>query len=118
MTEERDATLQALFDEAAPDLDGEDFTSAVVAQARFARPRRAAGWLAAAALVAVCAGLLLPLEGLAGLLAQGLTTSLFELGDSWWALVVSPINSVASVLVLGLKAARMGLARARSASYA
>lgn len=119
MTDDRDPMLQALFAEARQELDGEAFTAQVMARSRVTGYRKAAGWLAAALVLVVCAGfLVMPLHELAGLLAQGLTTALIDLGDGWWSLVISPINSVASVLVLGFKVARMGMTRIRSASYA
>ena len=119
MSDDRDPVLEGLFAEAEQELEGAAFTAQVMARSRFARGRAVAGWLAAAALLAVCALLLVPtLQDLAALLAQGLTTALVDLGDGWWALVFSPINSVAGLVVLGWKLTRMVLARARGASYA
>jgi len=119
MTDERDPTLEALFAEARDELDGEMFTARVMQRSRFARYRTAAGWLAAALLLVVGAGALFtPLQEFALLIGQGLTTALIDMGDGWWALVVAPINSVASVLVLLVKGTRMAMARVRSASYA
>ena len=51
------------------------------------------------------------------LLAESLSTALVDLGESWWAVMIAPINSVASVLVLSAKALRMSVNRIRSASY-
>lgn len=119
MTDERDPILQQLFVEAHEELDGEMFTARVMQRSRFARYRTAAGWLAAALVLVVGAGVLFtPLQDLALLLGQGLTTALVDMGDGWWALVVSPINSVASVLVLLVKGTRMAMSKVRSASYA
>lgn len=119
MTDDLDPILHDLFDEAGQELDGEAFTARVMARSRFARGRVVAGWLGAAAILLVCAVLLVPpLQDLAGFFARGLTTALIDLGDGWWALVFSPINSVAGVLVISFKLARMGITRIRSASYA
>lgn len=119
MTDDRDPILKQLFVEANEELDGEMFTARVMQRSRFARYRTAAGWLAAALVLVVGAGVLFtPLQDLALLLGQGLTTALVDLGDGWWALVISPINSVASVLVLLVKGTRMAMAKVRSASYA
>jgi hypothetical protein len=119
MTEDRDPILQQLFVEAREELDGELFTARVMQRSRFARYRTAAGWLAAALVLVVGAGALFtPLQDFALLLGQALTTGLVDLGDGWWALVVSPINSVASVLVLLVKGTRMAMSKVRSASYA
>ena len=119
MTDDRDPILQQLFTEAREELDGEMFTARVMQRSRFARYRTAAGWLAAALILVVGAGVLFtPLQEFALLLGQGLTTALVDLGDGWWALVVSPINSVASVLVLLVKGTRMAMSKVRRASYA
>lgn len=59
-----------------------------------------------------------PPQELTVLIAQSLSTTLVDLGESWFATVLSPINSVATVLVVGVKAIRMALKRIRSASYA
>jgi hypothetical protein len=119
MTEERDPILQQLFTEARQDLDDEVFTARVMQRSRFARYQTAAGWLAAALILVVGAGVLFtPLQEFALLVGQGLTTALIDLGDGWWALVVAPINSVASVLVLLVKGTRMAMTKIRSASYA
>ena len=119
MTDERDPILQELFDGVERELDAEDFTSQVMATSRVARYRAVAGWLSAAVVLLTCAVLfVIPVQELVTLLAQCLTSGLVDLGDSWWAMVFSPINSVASVLVLTVKLARMAMSRIRSASYA
>lgn len=118
MTDDRDPLLQSLFTEAQPELDGEAFTAAVMARTRFLRYRLIAPWLAGAMVVAVCVLFFVPLQAFALLLAQGLAITIVDLGDSWVAWVLSPINSVASVIVLGVKAVRMGMKRVKRLSYA
>ncbi len=119
MTDERDPTLEALFGEARQELGGEAFTAQVMRRTRFARLRAETGWIGAAALLLVAGGLLfVPLQELAVLLAQALSTALFDLGESWLALVLAPINSVATVVVLGARILRVGRKRFRESSYA
>lgn len=119
MTDDRDPILEALFAEPQPELDGVAFRAQLKKRSRVVRVRMAAGWLCAAAILLVFMGLLaVPVQEFAWLLAQGLTTALVDVGDGWWSVIVSPLNSVASVLVVVVKAARMGLTRIRSASFA
>ncbi len=83
------------------------------------RFRISAGWAGIALVLVACAGLLaLPLQGLALIIAQGLTTTLIDLGDGWLAMMISPINSIASIVVVSVKAIRMGRSKLRSLSYA
>jgi len=119
MTEDRDPMLQAMFSEASPELDGEAFIADVMARSRFTRYRMAVGSLAVAAiLVAVAGVVLVPVQELGAILAQGLTMALIDVGEGWWSLIMSPINSVAGLLVLLVKMVRMAMKRVRSASYA
>ena len=60
-------------------------------------------------LVVVCAILLAPsLLTFALLTAQALTTNLVDLGDGWLGLALSPINNIASLIILGTKLSFMG----------
>ena len=51
-------------------------------------------------------------------MAQALTTTLIDLGDGWLAWVFSPVNNIAALLVLFVKAIRVGRKRIIGASYA
>ncbi len=118
MTDDRDPRLQALFAEAQHDLDGEAFTANVMAQTRFLRYRSVAPWIFVALMLAAGAWFLaIPLE-VAQLIAQSLTTTLVDLGDSWLAWVFSPINNIASLLVISVKAIRIVRKKITSTSYA
>ena len=109
MTEQQDPRLQALFANAWQDLDGEAFTSGMMAKTRLQRYRTPALIAVVTILVVVCAILLAPsLLTFALLTAQALTTNLVELGDGWLGLALSPINNIASLLILGAKIAFMG----------
>jgi hypothetical protein len=124
-TDEQDPLLQKLFDEANYDFDeaayGFDeaaFTARVMARTRFSRYRVLVPWAGVALLLAAGAWYLaIPLE-LAQLVAQVLTTTLIDLGDSWLAWVFSPVNNIAALFVLGVKAIRVGHRRITGASYA
>lgn len=118
MTDDRDPLLEALFAEAQHDLDGEAFTAHVMAQTRFVRYRVFAPWIGVALMLAGGAWFLaIPLE-VAQLIAYGLTTTLIDLGDSWLAWSFSPVNNVAALLVLAVKAIRIGRKKIIGASYA
>ena len=60
----------------------------------------------------------LPFQELAALIAQGLTISLVDLGDSWIAWVFAPINNIASLLLLSVKAIRVFRKKIINASHA
>jgi hypothetical protein len=107
MTDERDPLLQSLFADAQHDLDEEAFTAAVMARTRFVRYRRVAPWIGFVLMLAAGAWYLtVPLE-VAQLIAQALTTTLINLGDGWLAWIFSPINNIAALLVLIVKAIRI-----------
>ena len=109
MTDDREPILQAMFADAQHDLEGESFTAAVMQQSRFLKYRVLAPWVACATLIlTVCVFYLaVPLQDFAQLVARGLTVRLFDPGDSWAAWLVSPVNNVGSLLVIGVKLARM-----------
>jgi hypothetical protein len=118
MTDDRDPRLQALFAEAQHELDGETFTARVMTKSRFLRYRVLALWIGMAFVLAAGAWYLaIPLE-VAQLMAQVLTTTLIDLGDGWLAWVFSPVNNIAALLVLFVKAIRVGRKRIIGASYA
>ncbi len=118
MTDERDPLLQTLFAEAQHDLDGEIFTAHVMAQTRFLRYRVVAACICVALILATGVWFLaIPFE-LAQLMAQVLATTLIDLGDSWLAWLFSPVNNIAALLVLSVKAIRIGRKKIIRASYA
>lgn len=108
-TEQRDPFLQSLFTAAGQELEGEAFSARVMARTRSLRYRVLTG--GAALILAALSGawLLLgvPLFEFAVLVSQALATPLFNLGEGWLALVLLPVNTVASVLVITLKGLRM-----------
>ncbi len=119
MTDDRDPILQSLFADAQHDLDGEAFTARVMAQTHKQKYRVIAGGLVVAIVLAASAWIFaLPLQELAQLIAQVLTSSLVDLGESWAVWVLAPVNNVASLLVLSVKAIRVIRKKIIGASYA
>jgi len=118
MSEDREPLLQELFAEIHPELDAQKFTAKVMARTRLLRVRQMAPWLAAALLIAVGASLLVPLQDFALLLSRVLSITLIDLGESWAAWLFTPINNVASLVIIGVKAIRMGRKKIMRTSYA
>ena len=118
MTDALDPRLKSLFAEEPQVLDDGAFTDGVIARAKQKRYRVLAGL--AAVIVAMVASALffaLPIQGLAQFIAETLTISLVDLGVGWAAFVLAPINNIASVMILGTKAALMWRKKIINASY-
>ncbi|NIP18552.1 MAG: hypothetical protein GWM87_10615 [Xanthomonadales bacterium] len=112
MNEQLENHLRAMFAEAERQHDGREFTGRVMAQTRFARYRKPALVLGITLVVAVCMLLVAPpLRSFTMLVAQGLTTSLVDMGDGWLGILLAPVNTVGSLLILAGKAARIGQKR-------
>jgi hypothetical protein len=118
MTDDRDPLLQTLFAEAQQDLDGEIFIDRVMAQTRTMRYKAIAGFICVTLILATCAWLLAIPQELAELFAQVLTRSLIDLGDSWLAWMLAPVNNIGSLLVLSAKVLRMAWKKVVYTSYA
>jgi hypothetical protein len=105
MSPKNEASLEALFDEARQELEGEAITAQVMAGTRNRLLRMAAMALSAAIVVLLVGWYLFagPLLEFAVLLSQFLTNPLVDLGEGWLGLVFLPINNLASVLVLSTK---------------
>ena len=120
MTDAHDPRLQSLFRQAEEPLDGTVITARVIAATR---KRRAWLWCggAAAALAVVLATWLtlgVPLLEFAVQVSNLLTMSLIDLGEGWLALILLPINSVAGLMALLLKAIQTLRRRTRGLSFA
>ena len=109
MTDDRDPHLQNLFAEAEEELEAEVFTSRVLAQARKFKYQIMAGWSLAALTLAFIAWLLEIPQELPQFVAQSLTTTLVDLGDSWLSWLFSPVNNIASLIVLSVRALHVGM---------
>ncbi len=97
----QDTTLQALFEDAHQELSDDAFTADVMQQTGRLKRRR---WLARASAGLVLALVVVFLQDMALVLTQ---TPLMDLGESWMANVAAPLNSVGSMLSLGLVGLRM-----------
>jgi len=107
--EQRDPLLQSLFDDAEQELDGTALTAKVMARTRSYKLLLLTG--GASGVLALLGGAWLlfgvPLFDFAVLLSEVLATPLFNLGEGWLALLLLPVNTVASLLVLLFKALRV-----------
>jgi hypothetical protein len=114
----RDPVLQALFVEAEQELAGEALTARVMAKTRVRRYRLlgtvAAGVLLTFTVVWLAFGM--PLFEFALLLSTALTTPLLDLGEGWLALLLLPLNTMASVLLILLRGLRLAQRKIFSAT--
>lgn len=100
--ESRDPLLQSLFRDAVEELDGTALTARVMARTRSYKLLILAGGASMALALLAGAWLIfgLPLFDFALLLSVVLATPLFDLGEGWLALLLLPVNTVASLLVI------------------
>jgi hypothetical protein len=106
--DDRDPTLQALFAEAEEDLAGEAFIGRAMRRIDNLRRRASLGWIGAGLLLALCAWLLAtPLRDATFLLTQRLSLPVVDLDASWLAQILSPLNSIGSLLALALLTLRV-----------
>jgi hypothetical protein len=103
MNEKRDPVLEGLFAEARQDFSDERFTSEVLARVEERRRRVLFGRLTIV-VVLIAFELLLdaPLQHSLGALAEALNTPLFDTGAHWIGILLTPLNSLAGLLGLGL----------------
>jgi hypothetical protein len=117
--EDRDPLLQSLFAEAEQELDGSALTAQVMARTRSFRLTLLAG--GASALLLLLAGVRLvfdvPLFDFAVLISEVLATPLVNLGEGWLALLLLPVNTIASLLVIMFKALRVFQKKVAGASF-
>lgn len=108
MTNDRDPILQSMFTAAQKNLDGEAFTDRVNKKTRSQRNRMIVALLSVVFVMAVCIWIFaIPIQEFPWVVTNFLTTTLIDLGDGWVAWVFSPVNNIAGLLVLSLKAMRM-----------
>ena len=108
-TDQRDPFLQSLFAEAEQNLEGEALTGRVMARTRSFRYLLLGGAAASSLVVLTGAWLLfgMPLFEFAVLISQVLATPLVDLGEGWLALLLLPVNTLASLLVILLRGLRI-----------
>jgi len=120
MTNNQDQLLQSVFAEARQDLDDEVLTSSVMAKTRRVLFMLVAGALSLALVLLAGFWLIfgLPLLEFAVLISQFLTMTLVDLGEGWLALVFMPVNNIASLVVITVKAIHLGWKKLIGASFA
>ena len=118
MTDDRDPRLQALFADTRVELDGEEFVTRVMAKTRKPKQLLITG-LAGLLLLLVASVWLfsLPAFEISQTIATALTTTLIDLGEGWIAWVLSPVNNIASLTILSIKAIRTLQKKVRGGSY-
>ena len=119
MAPDRNKDLLNLFVDEGQELDGEAFTTRVMAQTNNRRIRIVA---TAASLAVILMAMVwvfsAPLQEFALIVSQGLATPLVELGDNRLAWIFAPVNNVAGLLVLIVKLVRVGWKKLGLASFA
>jgi len=117
--EDRDPLLQSLFAEAEQELDGSVLTAQVMARTRSFRLTLLAGGASALLLLLASVRLVfgVPLFDFAMLISEVLATPLVNLGDGWLGLLLLPVNTVASLLVILFKTLRVIQKKVAGASF-
>ena len=101
--EDRDPALQALFAEARDELPEAEFTGRTMAEIDRLRRRAVIAWGLIGLVLLVVAGLLASaLQDAVVLLTGGLNLSLVQIDNQMVAELLSPLNTVASAVALGL----------------
>lgn len=121
MTEHRDPVLQTLFAAEEIDQNGQDaqaFTARVMARTRKLIYQLAGALAVVSLLLLICAWVFaIPLQEVVQLVTQTVSATLFDLGDGWASWVFAPVNNIASLVVISLKAIRVVHKKVLSASY-
>ena len=119
MTEDRDPFIQNLFAESQADIQDDEFTDAVMARVDGLKRRLLYLLLGSLAAFFACSLLFSwPILGMFTALTQFLSTEIFYIGDAAVAMFLSPINNIATFLVIVWRIVRFGWTRATQASYA
>jgi hypothetical protein len=110
MKNNQDQLLQTMFAEARQDLDGEALTARIMAKTRRMLLLLAAGGISFGFVLLTGVWLIfgIPLLEFAVLISQVLTTALVDLGEGWLALVFMPVNNIASLVIITLRAIHLG----------
>ena len=103
MNDDRDPLLEAAFAQAWQPLADDGFPGEIMNRIRRRRRRVIGGRIAIAAVVIGFEyALAFPLQNSVGLLTQALATPLLDLGDHWLVDMLSPLNSIAGLIGIGL----------------
>lgn len=119
MTNNQDQLLQTVFAEARQDLDGTAFTARIMSRTRKFLYLLALGGIAFAGMLLTGAWLIfgMPLLEFAVMISNVLTTTLIDLGEGWLALVFTPINNIASLVIITARAIHLGWKKISGASF-
>jgi hypothetical protein len=108
MKNDLDPRLQTLFAAAKQELTGEDFTAQVMSQIDKLTRRKIVGWICVGLVLIPGAWLLAGfLQDTVSVLTQVVPVSLVDVENRWLANVLSPANSIASLVALGLLGLRI-----------
>ena len=119
MSEQRDQRLQALFADTNESLVDGEFTKQVMLLTRKRKMQwYFAGAIVAAVVLVIASQFLLPLQMIAILITDVLSIELVSLGNSTAAWFLTPVNNLATLLVILAKGIRMSWKKVRQASYA
>ncbi len=103
MSTERDPQLQALFARAERQFDDDAFTRKLIATINRERRRTVLVWSVIAVIIAlVLAVLAAPVFTALSMATQLLPASVVEIETDWLGQLLSPINSVAAIIALGI----------------
>ena len=119
MTNKQDQLLQTVFAEARQDLDGTAFTARIMSRTRKFLYLLALGAIAVAGMLLTGAWLIfgMPLLEFAVMISNALTTTLIDLGEGWLALAFTPINNIASLVIITARAIHLGWKKISGASF-
>lgn len=108
MTDERDLTLQRIFDTASQDMSGTAFVDEVMLRIDRLRRKVVISW-AVAGLLLLPVGWLLaaPLQDTVLLLSQILPKSLVQVDEGFVAQMFGPINSFSAIAAVAILGARV-----------
>jgi len=108
MNSDRIAGLESLFADRNAELEGQEFTHQVMSRTRRIR-NYVLVTVAALVIISVLSVWLfdIPIPGIVMRVSEALTTTLFDLGESWVAWILSPINNVGGLLLVSWKTLRI-----------
>ncbi len=103
MNADLDPELQRYFDDAAEELDGEQFAERVMANIDSRRRVSVLAWTAFGLVFVACAWLLSsPLMRAVDVTTRLLPATLVDIESEWMSLLFAPVNSVAAILAVGV----------------
>jgi hypothetical protein len=115
---ERDPGLEALFADAPKPEAGEAFTHAVMRRTRRVRWRMLAlALLIPTLLLALLLAFSVPVGAAALWVVEVVATPLIDLPAGWWSLILAPLNTLGTALVVLARGIRLLARRAIGAAY-